>query len=950
MVSRSFRSWLVRGSWLCLKLLCLVGVVSCAWGSALVAEAASGVITKQINYQGRLMDSGGSDVADGTYQMEFSLYDVASGGTPFWTATGTTAAPEKIPVTVNNGLFTVMLGDTSVSGGTQSPLEGIDWNNDTIYLGVTIGADAEMTPRKRLGAVPQAFNAMQLQGMYASSTAGDGQSVFSVHQTSQTAAGVDRSALDVRTQGISDTKDYIARFFSGTGDIAQFSIRNDGYTTAKRLYAMASTTGAIVTGLNVGEKIQGNTWGGAFNRLLAGTMSPETATGTLDMVTVMRYEGSHENALCLDNAETNDTCGFVAGASLIADGTINASAFDLAEQYEITGEAAPGDVLVLDESNPMFVRKSTGATDERLVGIVSTRPGLLLGDLEEGVRVALAGRVPTHVSIANGPIAVGDALTAAPVPGMAMKATSPGQILGYALQPASATGTIEVFVKVGYDASAFLRTAQGQTTANGSLVFGSTQSATVGVPAANSWGITWRGSLWDGIQAINKDFQLLNEPVVGGPATFALKAGTSTVWSVNESGVMRTSGDFFLGGRFFPATRSGAQTDKYIFLDDTGPASSTYIATNADGWQANTSYDFAERYYSPDALEPGDVVVLSQRGRFHVQRSMKQGDVPVGIVSTKPAFVAGAPEPSTFPIALAGRVPTRVSAGAGAIQVGDPLTVSPMPGVAVKAIQAGPIVGYALEDYSSATVGTIEVFVNAGWWGGSAIIMNESKPEKVGLVAAPSATVVLPKSYQGVARILAGATKVKVVHPSLGTFPLIQVTPYGKVDTQWWTDNSSDRGFEIILKEPLAQDVTFSWRAEEMKPADNQLFLSNEEPAEWDIYNGQPVIRGGQSQVPTQPETLPEVTSATTTPEVPETSSVTTISEVPAPAPAPVEEIPVPAEPAEPAEPVSPEPVVSPPTEPEIVDSVPTTEPAPEESSPPVEPAPVESAPVEPVT
>lgn len=939
MVSRSFRSWLVRGSWLCLKLLCLVGVVSCVWGSTSVVQAASGAITQQINYQGRILDSGGSDVADGIYQMGFSLYNAASGGTPFWTATGTTAAPEKIPVTVNNGLFTVMLGDTSVAGGTQDPLDGIDWNNDTIYLGVTIGADAEMTPRKRLGAVPQAFNALQLQGMYASSTAGDGQTLFTVHQTSPTAAAVDRSALDVRTQGTDISKDYIARFFSGTGDIPRVSIRNDGYVGVGTLYAQSSTTGATISGLNFGEKIMGSTWGGAFNTLSVGTASPASATGTLNMITVMRYEGSHENALCLDNIETNDTCGFVAGASIIADGTINASAFDLAEQYAITGEAAPGDVLVLDESNPMFVRKSTGAVNERLVGIVSTRPGLLLGDLEEGVRVALAGRVPTHISMANGAIAVGDALTAAPTPGMAMKATAPGQILGYALQPASATGTIEVFVKVGYDASAFLRTAEGQATTNGSLVFGSTQSATASTPAANSWGITWRGSLWDGIQAINKDFHLLNETTVGSPATLALKAGTSTIWSVNESGVMRTSGDFFLGGRFFPATRSGTQTDKYVFLDDTGPASSTYIATNADGWQANTSYDFAERYYSPDALEPGDVVILSQRGRFHVQRSLKPGDVPVGIVSTKPAFVAGAPEPSTFPIALAGRVPTRVSAGAGAIQVGDPLTVSLMPGVAVKAIQAGPIVGYALEEYSSATVGTIEVFVNAGWWGGSAIIMNESKPEKVGLTTAPAATtIVLPKSYQGVARILAGATKVKVTHPSLGTFPLIQVTPYGKVDTQWWTDNSSDRGFEIILKEPLAQDATFSWRAEEMKPADNQLFLSNEAPAEWDIYNGQPVTPTGQSSAPTQTETLPEVTSATTTPEVVETVPATTTTELPVPT-TPVEEVPVP---AEPEEVVSPETIVSPPVESVMVDPVPTSEPLPEESSPSVEPAPVE--------
>jgi hypothetical protein len=919
MANGSFTSWLNAGPRFILALGVTVGLCVCVFGQPSTARAAVG-INQQINYQGKLMDASGSVVADGTYQMALSLYNSSSfGAVPFWTASGTNPAHTKIPVTVSNGLFTVMLGDTSSDGGRQNPLSSLDWNNDTIYLGITIGSDDEMTPRKRIGAVPQAFNAAQLQGMSASGTALSGHTLFTIYQTDASLPAAPRSALDVRTEGASVLKDYIARFYYAS-TTEKFAIRNDGYVTAVKLAAQTSTTGATISGMNFGEKVLGNTWGGAFNRLLVGSISPDSATGTLDMASVFRYEGSHENGICIDNSDTNAKCRFRAGSSLISEGTINASDFDLAEQYHVTGGATPGDLLVADPENPLFVRRSSGAlTGERLVGIASTKPGLLLGDLSDGVDVALAGRVPTRVSAVNGAIAIGDALTASPFEGVAMKATAPGQIVGYALEPATATGTIEVFVKVGYDAGSFLRAEGKGALAEGTIILNSTNTATADAQTADSWGITLRGSVWDGLQALKKDFTLFNQSATDGHSAFSLKMGTSTLWSVDERGSMRTAGDLFLGGRFFPATRSGQQSDKYIFLDDTGPASSTYIATNADGWQANTSYDFAERYASSEALEPGDVVILSQQGQVQVERSKKAGDVPVGIVSTRPGFVAGAPVAGTFPIALAGRVPTRVAALTGQINVGDPLAPSNVPGVAVKAIQAGPIVGYALESYSSANIGKIEVYVSAGWWGGSAIVMNESKLEKVGLTTPVIATTTAstPKSYQGVARILAGATKVKVTHPTLGTFPLIQVTPYGKVDTQWWTDNSSDHGFEILLKEPLTQDVTFSWRAEEMLPADDRLFLSNDQTVRWDIHTGQPIIPSVQTQPQTQVETLPEVTSATTTPTVSTTSSevVGTSSTT---AEAPVEVIPTPvpdttsSDPVTPPEAIPPAPVPTP--------------------------------------
>lgn len=70
-------------------------------------------------------------------------------------------------------------------------------------------------------------------------------------------------------------------------------------------------------------------------------------------------------------------------------------------------------------------------------------------------------------------------------------------------------------------------------------------------------------------------------------------------------------------------------------------------------------------------------------------------------------------------VALAGRVPVKADASFGAIRPGDPLTSSPLPGVAMLASKPGPIVGTALESLESGA-GVIEVFVHRGWFGGGA--------------------------------------------------------------------------------------------------------------------------------------------------------------------------------------------------------------------------------------
>jgi hypothetical protein len=148
---------------------------------------------------------------------------------------------------------------------------------------------------------------------------------------------------------------------------------------------------------------------------------------------------------------------------------------DLAEYYRTSDlKLEAGDVVSLDRTQDISVAKSMAAYDSQAMGVIATNPGLVLGaadgttpgvttsvtgeDVRNGdaqtVRVALAGRVPVKISQENGPILRGDPLTASSVPGMAMKATKPGVILGRALE--NYDGTAET--------AAILEQAKGQMT------------------------------------------------------------------------------------------------------------------------------------------------------------------------------------------------------------------------------------------------------------------------------------------------------------------------------------------------------------------------------------------------------------------------------------------------------------------------------------------------------
>ncbi len=144
--------------------------------------------------------------------------------------------------------------------------------------------------------------------------------------------------------------------------------------------------------------------------------------------------------------------------------TLRGAGADLAEIYATNDPLLQsGDVVAIDPELHAGVKKSERAYDPNAIGVISTEPGMVLGNTEEDpgkrpVIVALAGRVPVKVSLENGPINPGDELTPSSVAGVAMRATKAGLIIGQALtkydgtsfdmgDAAVPTGYIVMFIK-----------------------------------------------------------------------------------------------------------------------------------------------------------------------------------------------------------------------------------------------------------------------------------------------------------------------------------------------------------------------------------------------------------------------------------------------------------------------------------------------------------------------
>jgi hypothetical protein len=218
------------------------------------AMPTDAAINNQINFQGKITNPNGTNVTNGSYTFVFSIYTVSSGGSNVWT--------ESKSLTVTDGIFQTALGDTTALPGS------VDFNGSSLYLGVTVGADAEMTPRVRLTAAPYAFNSDLLDGLDSTGfirnqTGQQATSNFNVSGTGIASifqAGTFDTATAVAL-GIGSTNATVINLNQNTALAATKSLTvTSGASSLTGLAAGSSTTLAVATNAttNKGLTIQGS--------------------------------------------------------------------------------------------------------------------------------------------------------------------------------------------------------------------------------------------------------------------------------------------------------------------------------------------------------------------------------------------------------------------------------------------------------------------------------------------------------------------------------------------------------------------------------------------------------------------------------------------------------------------------------------------------------------------
>jgi len=104
-------------------------------------------VPQMINYQGKITTTTGA-LVDTTVEMVFSIYDNLGDVTPAWA--------ETLLIDVQKGVFSTLLGSIH-------PIPYALFDGTVKYLGVKVGGDPEMTPRKPIVSTAYAYRAATVQ-------------------------------------------------------------------------------------------------------------------------------------------------------------------------------------------------------------------------------------------------------------------------------------------------------------------------------------------------------------------------------------------------------------------------------------------------------------------------------------------------------------------------------------------------------------------------------------------------------------------------------------------------------------------------------------------------------------------------------------------------------------------------------------------------------------------
>jgi hypothetical protein len=235
-------------------------------------------------------------------------------------------------------------------------------------------------------------------------------------------------------------------------------------------------------------------------------------------------------------------------------------------------------------------------------------------------------------------------------------------------------------------------------------------------------------------------------------SSFSIRSSFATGSIASISATSLTSGNVLQ--MTVPASTSGGGA--YLLVKDT--AGAVYASLSSGGrfsirrsmfsrGSDNTSctgvgapnpgcIDYAENFHTLDSsIEAGDVIALDPASDSQDIIKAKTGALLLGVISSNPGVLlrgntvrvgtADSNESITEdynngfrPVALAGRVPVKISFENGDIKKGDYLTSSSIPGKAAKANKQGRVIGIALESATQNSNKTqIMLLINPHWAG-----------------------------------------------------------------------------------------------------------------------------------------------------------------------------------------------------------------------------------------
>lgn len=177
--------------------------------------------------------------------------------------------------------------------------------------------------------------------------------------------------------------------------------------------------------------------------------------GTTTPTATLEVHGSATNLFALYDpvAPTDPKFRVEKTGTVLADGAYYGVGYytgsaDVAERINISEWVEKGDVIEIDPDHPGFFRKSRSPYSIRVAGIISSSPGVVLGNSYDSSTdqwkdnrpvLAITGRVPVKATTENGPIQIGDLLVSSSTPGYAMRCgdlqKAVGAVVGKAMEP-----------------------------------------------------------------------------------------------------------------------------------------------------------------------------------------------------------------------------------------------------------------------------------------------------------------------------------------------------------------------------------------------------------------------------------------------------------------------------------------------------------------------------------